>query len=200
MNCRQETFSGVSPTVSMLSQNDNGLGGTCVSCDKKINADTDKEWSLAQARVLLYLQALDIPAIHALKLALKALKHASRQATQSSEFYPTMAAMRALRNLLRGNEASFTGADDEKHQTWTRTLPYKAHSALTITETKRELSTNDKGLGRPVMTAPSINRGYMTPGEFDRKPWRSFFVRIFTSRKKIPSKPMHKNALHTWIE
>jgi hypothetical protein len=187
---------GSNTYTSMLTQNDNGSGRTCVSGDNKIKADTGKEWSLAQIRVLLYLQALDIPAIHALEIALKALKHASSQATQDSEIHPTVAAMRALRNLLCENEASSTESDDEKHQILVYTPPYKICAALIISETKGELSRNGKGSGRCMKTAPSIDRKSMVPGEFDRKPWRSFFASIFSPRKKVSSKPMQRNLLH----
>jgi hypothetical protein len=187
----------VTPLASGIMPSDTGSRGVYVSGDKSLTADADKEWKLAQARVLLYLQALDIPAIRALELALGALQRASSQeAAQASEIHPTMAAMRALRGLLRENEASSSKAGDEKRRIWRGIAPSKEHSALTNTENGEKLSGNNNNvLGCRIANAPSINRQSMIPGEFDRKPWRYWFVKIFMPWKKAPFRSMPYKAL-----
>jgi hypothetical protein len=183
MNCGEETFSEATPAAFRFSNNDNGSGERGISCGMRTKEGPDKGWSSAQERVLLYLKALDVPAVEALKLALKALKQASSQTAQSSEIDHTAAAIKALRDLLQGKEAS-SEEDDGKY-------PLRSWAFIPAESEKDPL-----GNGSEIVASPPLNRGSMVPGEFDRKPWRSFFAKIFNSRKKASVKPIPKSALH----
>ena len=63
----------------------------------------DRDWQVAQDRVLLYLRTLEVPAHEALEFALEALRRAENRPCQTTpgDYPAARRAMHALRELLR---------------------------------------------------------------------------------------------------
>jgi hypothetical protein len=188
MNYQQEIVLDLTTKDSSVIQNNIQHGNLPLSHDKNLTTEVEKGWKLAQERVLLYLEALHVPPIRGLELALGALQRAAKdKAVQISSDHTISATMKALHELL--NEADAV-SNHEYHEGSSISLEIISgkSSAPKDNGNDKKLSGSDKKIwGSCIVNMPPINRNSMVPGEFDRKPWRRLLAKIFKPWKKPPS-------------
>ncbi len=141
----------------------------------------DRDWDLAEERVLLYLRALRIPAPRRLKLALEALERAAADEAAGRQEPLVTRAMQVLRALVTEQELSamqnLAGQfQDRREQVQSRQpapqeVPETADGAAAV--------QNRAAAAGTLRVAPPVKRAAMVPGHMDRKPWRSLLSERF---------------------
>jgi hypothetical protein len=143
--------------------------------------DECTNWQNARDRVLRYLRLLNMPPILGLSIALDVLRRAVKKCGESTEYYPTQAAMLTLREVLTERNLY-----PETRVFWDRRKNFSiSESTIAGNETAVLFG------GLPV--TPPLKRGHMLPEFIDRKPVRSFLGRLFR-RKKGPDRPVSKRT------
>lgn len=124
----------------------------------------DRDWQVAQQRVLLYLQTLHTSAPKTLELALEAFKRAGGESYRTCGGHPASGTMRALRGLM--SEYCLNPIES------------------CFGQQLGEGNTVSKGI-RPM---PPLTRGVMVPEEIDRRPWFSSLARCFKKLEPAASR------------
>ncbi|MFH0814259.1 MAG: hypothetical protein V2A69_15700, partial [Pseudomonadota bacterium] len=122
----------------------------------------DRDWQVAQQRVLLYLQTLRTPAPKTLELALEAFKRAGDKSYRG--VHPASDTMRALRGLM--SEYCFNPIES------------------CFGQQLGEGNTVSKG----ISPMPPLTRGSMVPEEIDRRPWFSSIARCLKKLEPAASR------------
>lgn len=134
------------------------------------------DWDLAEARMLLYLRALRIPAPRRLQLALEALEGAAADEADGAQQEPLVTrAMQVLRALVAEQELSAMHNLAVRFQDRREQVQSTRPAPQGVPETADDAAAvrNRPSAPRTLVVAPPVKRAAMVPGHMDRKPWRS---------------------------
>jgi hypothetical protein len=150
-----------------------------------LDQERSEQWWDAQQRLLLYLQALNMPADRSLVMALKALRRAMADSHWTNSPNAMGLAMRALRNVLADEgldclQKVFCSPGNFHRPGSAKALPSPADKCAGTSGYAEMVFSNKRDL--PVM--PPLNRRPMRAETIERSPLHSLVYRFLDKSKQ----------------